>query len=232
MFKKTMGHPIVPIIIGWWVAADGPGDIVVRSSALIFIFVWFAVDVWPITAQFRAWRQIIFSFVVCSVGILLMVTMRWLLVQQLENQQSNTLSELKMATYVPRPEKGSFDLRRTVFTVTNNGEYPLTTQSVSCFLRRARDQSLDLYLDYELLHLKSAEHLQPRGDAASFTCFGSQPYSISHRVNCADVVVSFRYSIDSQPLDFRTKSWRFGSTDSDPSVWFQFPLDTPGSPCP
>jgi hypothetical protein len=236
MSRKILEHPIVPILLGWWVGADGPGDIHKRSYALLALFIWFSWSVWQgLSRSENRWhlrnRNFIFSISFTIVAVLMMWLMMTMLQSVLDAQQGDVFNNLQAKIDLPASE---INLDST-FTITNNSHNEIGAHALFCQVIKGIAQHTDMENTSAVVGPESDEPLEPGGDAQSESCLNGP--SIKYIVGpdpllaCMDALIGIQYSLTSQPKIIKQKAFRFVSEIGKDYRWYPEPLSMKQSPC-
>jgi hypothetical protein len=232
---KLLGHPVVPIIVGFGIAMDGPGNILVRSAFIAFCGFWLCYDLATLIYRERTkpdlkWRNILFVFACSSTSLVVMASMYWLLHSHLEDQQEDVYRSL--TAYASEDPN---DVMESVFTFNNGGKTDIGTHQMFCSAVAVIFQN---YIEFDGGKGR-LERLRPNnipiksgGDGESAACLeelkGFEPKGGA--VLCADVVVGMDYELSTEPGLGRTKKYRFVFKNGH--KWHQQGVDYDRSYCP
>jgi hypothetical protein len=134
IIKTVSAHPLTPVIVGWAIALDGPGNIVVRSYALGICCLWLCGDVW-MWLRGKEWTFFWKSIAICIVwGISWYVSlnmMMWMLSVKLDEFQNDASQNLSAQAILP---PGGMVPMATIFTVKNSSRQTFSAYEMVCVI--------------------------------------------------------------------------------------------------
>lgn len=251
--RKWLEHPIVPILLGCLIAWEAPGNIVVRSYTLLFLWLWLAWDVWQglkTSEWYKRHRNILFCLSCGLSALAMMETMKWFLDLKLQEQRENVRQHLRFSHYIPSGEED--DPMHTIFTVTNDSSYEISrNHQIGCEVTLAvgdngaakvqavgrpaifnpDDDSITLPAYGKRPRIRVSSTLAPGSDAESANCL--RWFQFTFGTDCADVTVIFWYSLETQPDSEEDKKERYiASKGKDGKfTWVQQPVNSMNSYC-
>jgi hypothetical protein len=217
-FKLATAHPLTPLLLGYVMTIDGPGNVVLRGYGLGICCLWLVIDVflwlkdreWP---QYR--KNMIFSVVWLLCWTATLLTMRWLLKLKLEEFQTDVYENLKV---VPTLPPGANSPAPTLWTVANDGKTDIATYQMRCVINRLQ---YDLVViqghppgddTFSKIAMDSTVPLSAGGGSNSASCL--ENYVQAPPLGCADVTIKISYTLSTDLRTEKLKQWRFATIEN------------------
>lgn len=231
LLRTAINHPVVPVIMGGLVALDGPGNVVVRSAALIFCAAWFCYDIgqeiyrrpWQ-----KAWKFISFSALCVVITLVTIFTVRWMLESKLEEIRKEVDSHLTGTMQLSSSGIPS----EAIFSIVNSSNSTIPDYAFMCRINLATYGKGDIVLEdvkERLIMRQGKPPLGPHGDGESVQCMSGL---VNLSLYCADVTVNYDYVIETEPGVWYRKLFHFVTRSVNGKFdWYIQPAMMIHSPC-
>ena len=233
----------MPTVVGFGIAIDGPGNVFLRSIFLAVCGLWLCYDiaVFLLAKPWKfSWKAICFCTLTCVTFVLVMLTMHWLLATKLEELQAEAFARLDGHMVA------GTDANEPIFTFRNGGvaeQTDMPKHQIVCSIKiatygvRRAPMRPEVQFQHTDIPIQDSDVnlAHGGGDGESISCLSlvSAIATKTWELTCADLLLEFRYVIASDPINWQSKQFRFGTRlDGDHLEWFQEPVHQTANGCP
>jgi hypothetical protein len=228
-YKRLPGHWFFPILVGTAVTASGHSSMLIRSAALVLCGLFLSLDVglWIADRPWSIWRKsILFSIASCFWFCLAMSAMFWFLSSALDDQETDV--DHNLTAEVSLPPSG--DPIKSLFSVKNGGSTTIDKHDIRCYATALVGNNGTSLISKLNLQAQAYDGLLPPGDSDTVQCLIVDGFA--NGVDCLDLMLDFRYDLETQPEVKKMHSFRFvGHFDQGKFFWVRQPLEAPGTYC-
>ena len=240
VYSRDFVLGVIALFLPWgWEKAEviphsDPWNVIV-GWVFLTIPLCFGIRILWTFLRFKKWsvRSRVLVALAMGIGFILLAMKSYegFVVRQAGEQQVDAANHLIASATTPP----NGDMWQTVFAFRNEGKSDIYPRSINC---RVHLITTEKFIVVEGAPVANLEHLFPEdfviragSDGQSDECLNGALLDLGGIV-CADVTIELQYRLVSQPLEFRTKDYRFVATRDGGKVWYQQALGYQKSYCP